>query len=213
MHCNYSCTAESRHDACTVSLLAIAGHCSCHCCPAAGHCCALATAPCAWDVGSHCCTCRARLCDVECSSHACMGTMHSLHDHCMLAVSPHAHNARLAAACVTTVPHLGHRMAVHALASALWVCAAGSHAPVEHGSVTLSAAAIATAASAALPPLRSILSPISDARGCDEAATPCVHTTFDRRDTNGNASDIVQAARCTRPRCTLTVGMQTARHS
>jgi hypothetical protein len=54
--------------------LAIADHCSSHCCPAAGHCCALATAPCAWDVGSHCCTCRARLCDVECSSHECMGT-------------------------------------------------------------------------------------------------------------------------------------------
>jgi hypothetical protein len=137
-----------------------------------------------------------------------MGTLHSLHDHCMLAVSLHAGNARLAAACVTAVPHRGYRTAVHALASALWVCAAGSHAPVEHGSVTLSAAAMATAASAALPPLRSILSPISDARGCDEAATPCVHTTFDRRDTNGNASDIAQAARCTRPRCTLTHPVQ-----
>lgn len=51
--------------------------------------------------------------------------------------------------------------------------------PVEVGWSTLRAAAIATAASAALPPSCSILTPIVLASGCDEEAIPDNECTGD----------------------------------
>ena len=59
--------------------------------------------------------------------------------------------------------------------------------PVLHGSVTLSAAATATAASAALPPRLSTCRPISAARGWLHATQPWRQSTGDRRDVNGRA--------------------------
>lgn len=58
--------------------------------------------------------------------------------------------------------------------------------PVEHGSVTLRAAATATAASAALPPALSTLRPASAARGWLHATQPCWHSTGERREENVN---------------------------
>lgn len=51
-----------------------------------------------------------------------------------------------------------------------------------YGSVTFNAAAMATAASAALPPAFKMERPISVANGCDDAATPCVEYTALRRE-------------------------------
>lgn len=55
--------------------------------------------------------------------------------------------------------------------------------PVEHGSVTFSAAAMATQASTQLPPERNTRKPTSDANGCDDATAPCSDSTGERRDT------------------------------
>jgi hypothetical protein len=63
--------------------------------------------------------------------------------------------------------------------------------PVEHGSVTFNAAAIATAASAALPPALRTESPISVASGCDDAETPWIAYTSDLRDVNGSVFAIM----------------------
>jgi len=54
--------------------------------------------------------------------------------------------------------------------------------PVEVGSVTLSAAPAATAASAALPPFARISSPAAVARGCEVATIPFVEYTGERWD-------------------------------
>jgi hypothetical protein len=60
--------------------------------------------------------------------------------------------------------------------------------PVLHGSVTFSAAAIATLASAALPPECKILAPISDTKAFELAATPCKEITGERLEMNENFS-------------------------
>src|SRR5512142_1235350 len=54
--------------------------------------------------------------------------------------------------------------------------------PVEVGSVTLRAAATATAASAALPPRDRISTPAAAASGCDAATMPPRQETGERRD-------------------------------
>ncbi len=46
--------------------------------------------------------------------------------------------------------------------------------PVEHGSVTFNAAAIATAASAALPPRRRTSAPTRDAATCELVTIPLI---------------------------------------
>ena len=60
--------------------------------------------------------------------------------------------------------------------------------PVLHGSVTARAAAIATAASAALPPCRRMRNPASLANGCDDATIPLVAINGERRDGGKNGS-------------------------
>ena len=56
--------------------------------------------------------------------------------------------------------------------------------PVEHGSVTFSAAATATAASAAFPPFSRIETPALTASGWLAATHPLRDKTGDRRETN-----------------------------
>jgi hypothetical protein len=58
--------------------------------------------------------------------------------------------------------------------------------PVDAGSVTLSAAPAATAASAALPPFARISSPAAVARGCDVATIPLRPYTGERRELKSN---------------------------
>ena len=63
--------------------------------------------------------------------------------------------------------------------------------PVLHGSVTLRAAATATAASAAFPPRLSTWRPISAARGWLQATQPFRQITGDRLEVNGNAMTVL----------------------
>lgn len=69
-------------------------------------------------------------------------------------------------------------------------------APVEHGSQTASAAAVAMAASTALPPALRMDRPASAARGCEHETIPRVASTGERRDVNRRSVDWLVYVRC-----------------
>src|SRR5688500_9779854 len=68
--------------------------------------------------------------------------------------------------------------------------------PVDVGSVTLSAATAATAASAAFPPLARISSPAAVAKGWDVATIPLRPYTEERREVKGKEVIEVSCFRC-----------------